>query len=84
MKLNYIKVILKKFPDISSGRKNFKYFENRIKKNLTLTKKYQKSVVKTIQNHNHDFKIIINIKNNQYSWMTTFKIFNSFKNKGMG
>lgn len=42
MEKNYINAILKKFPDISSGRKNFKYFENRIKKNLTLTKKYQK------------------------------------------
>ena len=39
---NYIEAILKMFPNISSGRKNFKYFENRIKKNLTLTKKYQK------------------------------------------
>ena len=31
---------LKKFPNIASGRKNFTYFENRIKKNLILTKKY--------------------------------------------
>lgn len=43
MKNNYIKVILKKFPDIASGRKNFKYFENRIKKTLILTKKYFKN-----------------------------------------
>lgn len=40
MKLNYIKIILKKFPEIASGRKNFKFFENRIRKNLILTKKY--------------------------------------------
>ena len=40
MKNNYIKVILKKFPGIASGRKNFQYFENRIKKTLILTKKY--------------------------------------------
>ena len=40
MKDNYVKIILKKFPNIASGRKNFTYFENRIKKNLILTKKY--------------------------------------------
>ena len=37
---NYIKIILKIFPDIASGRKNFKHFEKRIKKNLVLTNKY--------------------------------------------
>ena len=40
MQFNYIKLILKKFPNIASGRKNFKYFDKRIKKNLKLTKKY--------------------------------------------
>jgi hypothetical protein len=40
MAQNYIKKILKNFPDIASGRKNFKYFEKRIKKNLILTQKY--------------------------------------------
>ena len=43
MRLNYIRIILKKFPNIASGRKNFKFFENRIKKNLILTKKYLKN-----------------------------------------
>ena len=43
MKNNYIAIILKKFPNIESGRKNFKYFEKRIKKNLLLTKKYFKN-----------------------------------------
>ena len=43
MKLNYIKIILKTFPNIASGRKNFKFFEKRIKKNLILTKKYLKN-----------------------------------------
>ena len=43
MQLNYIKIILKKFPNIASGRKNFKYFEKRIRKNLMLTKKYFKN-----------------------------------------
>ena len=43
MQLNYIRVILKKFPNIASGRKNFKYFEKRIRKNLMLTKKYLKN-----------------------------------------
>ena len=40
MAQNYIKKILKIFPNIASGRKNFKYFEVRIKKNLILTHKY--------------------------------------------
>ena len=40
MAQNYIKKILKIFPNIASGRKNFKYFEERIKKNLILTHKY--------------------------------------------
>ena len=43
MKNNYIAIILKKFPNIASGRKNFKYFEKRIKKNLILTKQYFKN-----------------------------------------
>ena len=43
MQFNYIKLILKKFPNIASGRKNFKYFDKRIKKNLILTKKYLKN-----------------------------------------
>ena len=42
---NYIKEILKIFPDIASGRKNFKYFEKRIKKNLKLTNKYFKKKI---------------------------------------
>ena len=40
MTQNYIKKILKIFPNIASGRKNFKYFEKRINKNLILTHKY--------------------------------------------
>ena len=40
MKKNYIREIIKKFPNIASGRKNFKHFEKRIKKNLVLTNKY--------------------------------------------
>tara|TARA_X000001036_G_C20141697_1_gene587592 strand:- start:386 stop:529 length:144 start_codon:yes stop_codon:yes gene_type:complete len=43
MTLNFIKIVLKKFPDIASGRKNFKYFEKRVQKNLLLTKKYLKN-----------------------------------------
>ena len=43
MRLNYIRVILKKFPNIANGRKNFKYFDKRIRKNLMLTKKYLKN-----------------------------------------
>jgi hypothetical protein len=37
MKKNYIKEILKLFPNISSGRKNFKNYEERINKNIKLT-----------------------------------------------
>ena len=40
MTQNYIKIILKIFPNIASGRKNFKYFEKRLKKNLILSHKY--------------------------------------------
>jgi len=43
MKNNYIKVLLKKFPGIASGRKNFKLFEKRIQKNLLLSQKYFKN-----------------------------------------
>ena len=43
MKINYIKILLKKFPEIASGRKNFKYFEKRIQKNLLLSQKYLKN-----------------------------------------
>ena len=42
MKKNYIADLIKIFPGISSGRKNFDYFEKRIKKNLKLTKTYIK------------------------------------------
>ena len=40
MKKNYIKALIKKFTDISSGRKNFDFFERRIEKNIKLTKIY--------------------------------------------
>ena len=42
MKKNYIKNLLKMFPDIASGRKNFEYFDSRVKKNLLLSSKYKK------------------------------------------
>jgi hypothetical protein len=34
------------FPNIASGRKNFKYFEKRVKKNLEITNKYKKKIQK--------------------------------------
>ncbi len=46
MKVNYISILLKKFPNIASGRKNFKYFEKRIKKNLIISDKYRKNIKK--------------------------------------
>ena len=42
MKKNYIEIIIKMFPGIASGRKNFTLFESRIKKNLKLTNEYHK------------------------------------------
>ena len=48
MEKNYIKILLKMFPNIASGRKNFKYFESRIKKNLILTNKYSKKTSKIL------------------------------------
>ena len=47
MKSNYIKILLKRFPGIASGRKNFKYFEKRIQKNLLLSHKYFKNKSRT-------------------------------------
>lgn len=41
-KKNYTSILLKTFPSIANGRKNFKYFEKRIKQNLLLTSKYIK------------------------------------------
>ena len=46
MRKIYIKTLLKMFPNIASGRKNFEYFESRIRKNLLLSKKYNKKKVK--------------------------------------
>tara|TARA_Y100001960_G_C13901494_1_gene460993 strand:+ start:180 stop:350 length:171 start_codon:yes stop_codon:yes gene_type:complete len=42
MRKKYINKILKTFPDIAVGRKNFDFFELRIKKNIELTKKFIK------------------------------------------
>jgi hypothetical protein len=46
MKKNYNQMLLKIFPNIASGRKNFEYFEKRIKKNLLLSSKYNKKTKK--------------------------------------
>lgn len=46
----YIKTLINKFPDIASGRKNFKLHELRIKKNLLLTEKYSKNKKKYSSN----------------------------------
>ena len=46
MTKKYISDLLKMFPDIASGRKNFKYFEKRVKDNLKLTAKYKKKIQK--------------------------------------
>ncbi len=37
---NYLVKLIKKFPDILSGRKNYKEHHKRLKKNIDLTKKY--------------------------------------------
>jgi len=44
MTKKYISELLKMFPDIACGRKNFKYFEKRIKENLKITDKYKKKI----------------------------------------
>ena len=40
---NYVTELIKKFPDISSGRKNYESHHARIIKNLYLIKKYIKN-----------------------------------------
>ena len=47
MTKKYIRDLLKIFPDIASGRKNFKYFEKRINENLKITNKYKKKNTKS-------------------------------------
>jgi len=37
---NYIIKLIKQFPEILSGRKNYKEHDQRIKKNIALTKNY--------------------------------------------
>ena len=39
-KSKYILDLIKKHPDILSGRKNYNNYEKRIERNLTLTKQY--------------------------------------------
>ena len=39
----YLKILIKQYPKIISGRKNYKFFEKRILKNLELIKKYKKN-----------------------------------------
>ena len=46
MTKKYISDLLKIFPDIASGRKNFKYFEERVKQNLKIANKYKKKIQK--------------------------------------
>ena len=38
----YLKILIKQYPKIISGRKNYDFFEKRILKNLELIKKYKK------------------------------------------
>ena len=37
------------YPNIASGRKKFKFFENRVKKNIIITNKYFKKKRKQVQ-----------------------------------
>ena len=46
MTKKYINELLKMFPNIASGRKNFKYFEKRITETLKITNKYKKKIQK--------------------------------------
>ena len=54
MTKNYVNKLLKMFPNIASGRKNFKYFEKRIKENLKLTNKYKKKIQKVDKKYNYN------------------------------
>ena len=47
MPKKYINELLKMFPNIASGKKNFKYFEKRIKETLKITNKYKKKDTKS-------------------------------------
>ena len=38
----YLKILIKQYPKIISGRKNYEFFEKRIQKNLELVKKYKR------------------------------------------
>jgi hypothetical protein len=38
----YLKALIKKYPKIISGRKNYEFFQKRIQKNLELIKKYKR------------------------------------------
>ena len=46
MTKKYINELLKMFPNIASGRKNFTHFEKRIKQNLKITNEYKKKIQK--------------------------------------
>ena len=46
MTKKYISDLLKMFPDIASGRKNFKYFEKRVNLNLKITNEYREKIQK--------------------------------------
>jgi hypothetical protein len=46
MTKNYVRILLKMFPGIASGRKKFDYFEKRIKKNLKISNEYRKKIQK--------------------------------------
>ena len=39
-KSNYVRDIIKKYPKVASGRKNFEKYNDRIRKTLKIIKKY--------------------------------------------
>jgi len=45
-KLDYIGELIKNFPNIKSGRKNYKFYYERILKNIKLIKAYKKNNAK--------------------------------------
>ena len=49
MTKKYISELLRMFPDIASGRKNFEYFEKRVKQNLKITNNYKKKIQKVFK-----------------------------------
>lgn len=43
----YLEAFIKKYPELSSGRKNYVFIEDRIKKNIKLILKFKRNLLNT-------------------------------------